>query len=127
MAMSSTIWRALSTRSASSPILTRRLRSQARVVSEKRTSRAFCKRARAAAPIRGRLLSAASFVTAVTPSRVTEQFSTPPSSYDAGLMFQPCLTLKQQFSVCGWENFQAGRLEPFRGALFRETSASCAI
>lgn len=97
------------------------------MVSEKCTSRAFSTRVRAAAPIRERLLSAASFVTAVTPSGVTEQFSTPPSSYHTGLMFQPCLTLKQQSSVCEWENFQAGRLEPFRSALFRETSAGCTI
>ncbi len=51
-------------------------------------------------------------------AQITDQYSIPPSSYDADKVFQRCLTLMHKFKIYELRDFQSGHLEPFKSYMF---------
>jgi hypothetical protein len=51
-------------------------------------------------------------------AQLTDEYSIPPSAYDADEVFQRCLTLMHKFNIYELQDFQSGHLEPFKNYLF---------
>lgn len=51
-------------------------------------------------------------------AQLTDEYSIPPSAYDAEKAFQRCLTLMHKFNIYELADFQPGHLEPFRNTMF---------
>jgi hypothetical protein len=51
-------------------------------------------------------------------AQITERYNIPPSSYDAEVVFQRCLTFMQKMNIYEERDFQAGHMEPFKNFLF---------
>jgi hypothetical protein len=51
-------------------------------------------------------------------AQITDEYSIPPSSYEADKVFQRCLTLMHKFKIYELRDFQSGHLEPFKSYMF---------
>jgi hypothetical protein len=51
-------------------------------------------------------------------AQITDEYSIPPSAYEADQVFQRCLTLMHKFNIYELRDFQAGHLEPFKSYMF---------
>jgi hypothetical protein len=51
-------------------------------------------------------------------AQITDEYSIPPSAYEADQVFQRCLTLMHKFKIYELRDFQAGHLEPFKSYMF---------
>lgn len=51
-------------------------------------------------------------------AQITDEYSIPPSAYEADQVFQRCLTLMHKFNIYELRDFQAGHLEPFKNYMF---------
>jgi hypothetical protein len=51
-------------------------------------------------------------------AQIADEYSIPPSSYEADKVFQRCLTLMHKFKIYELRDFQSGHLEPFKSYMF---------
>jgi hypothetical protein len=51
-------------------------------------------------------------------AQITDEYSIPPSTYEADKVFQRCLTLMHKFKIYELRDFQSGHLDPFKNYMF---------